>query len=81
MKSDETTIQNVQNYRCNDSVFYCNGLPVCAMHERVNCYTVNFGNMLTLPVTYGKMFLDRKAAVGVWPAAEVKNEARLGEGK
>lgn len=81
MKSDETTIQNVQNYRCNDSVFYCNGLPVCAMHERVNRYTVNFGNMLTLPVTYGKMFLDRKAAVGVWPAAEVKNEARLGEGK
>lgn len=38
MKSDETTIQNVQNYRCNDSVFYCNGLPVCAMHERVNRY-------------------------------------------
>lgn len=34
-----------------------------------------------VPVTYGKMFLDRKAAVGVWPAAEVKNEARLGEGK
>lgn len=58
-----------------------NGLPVCAICERVNCYTVNFGNMLTLPVTYGKMFLDRKAAVGVWPAAEVKNEARLGEGK
>ena len=58
-----------------------NGLPVCAICERVNCYTVNFGNMLTLTVTYGKMFLDRKAAVGVWPAAEVKNEARLGEGK
>lgn len=58
-----------------------NGLPVCAIRERVNRYTVNFGNMLTLPVTYGKMFLDRKAAVGVWPAAEVKNEARLGEGK
>ena len=51
------------------------------MNERVNRYTVNFGNMFTLPVTYGKMFLDRKAAVGVWPAAEVKNEARLGEGK
>lgn len=51
------------------------------INERVNRYTVNFGNMLTLPVTYGKMFLDRKAAVGVWPAAEVKNEARLGEGK
>ena len=58
-----------------------NGLPVCAIRERVNRYTVNFGNILTLPVTYGKMFLDRKAAVGVWPAAEVKNEARLGEGK
>ena len=58
-----------------------NGLPVCAIRERVNRYTVNFGNMFTLPVTYGKMFLDRKAAVGVWPAAEVKNEARLGEGK
>ena len=35
-----------------------NGLPVCAMRERVNRYTVNFDNMLTLPVTYGKMFLD-----------------------
>ena len=30
------------------------------IYERVNCYTVNFGNMFTLPVTYGKMFLDRK---------------------
>ena len=28
--------------------------------ERVNHYTVNFDNMLTLPVTYGKMFLGRK---------------------
>lgn len=26
-------------------------------------YTVNFGNMFTLPVTYGEMFLDRK---GLW---------------
>lgn len=76
-----------------------NGLPVCAIRERVNRYTVNFDNMLTLPVTYGKMFLDRKgcgrrwiealkergvwmaAAGGVWPVAEMKNEARLGEGK
>lgn len=67
-------------------MFFCdflkyNGLPVYAMRERVNRYEIRFGNMLTLPVTYGKMFLDRKAAVGVWPAAEVKNEARLGEGK
>ena len=30
------------------------------IYERVNRYTVSFGNMLTLPVTYGKMFLDRK---------------------
>lgn len=37
-----------------------NGLPVCAMRERVNRYEIRFGNMLTLPVTYGKMFLDRK---------------------
>ena len=51
------------------------------MRERVNRYTVNFVVMLTTSATYGKMFLDRKAAVGVWPAAEVKNEARLGEGK
>lgn len=40
--------------------FLYNGLPVCAMRERVNRYTVRFGNILTLPVTYGKMFLDRK---------------------
>lgn len=37
-----------------------NGLPVCAICERVNRYTVKFSNMLTLPVTYGKMSLDRK---------------------
>ena len=42
------------------SVSLYNGLPVYAMCERVNRYTVNFYNMLTLPVTYGKMFLDRK---------------------
>ena len=66
MKSDETTIQNVQNYRCNDSVFYCNGLPVCAMHERVNRYTVNFVVMLTTSATYGKMFLDRKGCGRRW---------------
>lgn len=30
------------------------------INERVNRYAVSFGNMLTLPVTYGKMFLDRK---------------------
>lgn len=37
-----------------------NGLPVCAMRERVNRYTVNFMVMLTTSATYGKMFLDRK---------------------
>lgn len=76
-------LQKVPSFLCTlyNDVLDNNGLPVCAMRERVNRYTVNFGNMLTLPVTYGKMFLDRKAAVGVWPAAEVKNEARLGEGK
>lgn len=46
-------------------MFFCdflkyNGLPVYAMCERVNRYEIRFGNMLTLPVTYGKMFLDRK---------------------
>ena len=47
--------------------FYAyNGLPVCAMCERVNRYTVNFDNMLTLPVTYGKMFLDRKGCGRRW---------------
>lgn len=30
------------------------------IYERVNRYTFNFSNMLTLTVTYGKMFLDRK---------------------
>lgn len=52
------------NYSKNSNVF-CdflkyNGLPVYAMRERVNRYEIRFGNMLTLPVTYGKMFLDRK---------------------
>lgn len=37
-----------------------NGLPVCAMRERVNRYTVNFAVMLTTSAMYGKMFLDRK---------------------
>ena len=36
------------------------------MCERVNRYTVNFDNMLTLPVTYGKMFLDRKGCGRRW---------------
>lgn len=43
-----------------------NGLPVCTMCERVNRYTVNFDNILTLPVTYGKMFLDRKGCGRRW---------------
>lgn len=30
------------------------------INERVNRYTVNFLNMLTSSVSYGKMFLDRK---------------------
>ena len=47
-------------------VSFYNGLPVCAMRERVNRYTVNFDNMLTLPVTYGKMFLDRKGCGRRW---------------
>lgn len=45
---------------------YYNGLSVCATRERVNRYTVNFDNMLTLPVTYGKMFLDRKGCGRRW---------------
>ena len=36
------------------------------IYERVNRYTVNFDNMLTLPVTYGKMFLDRKGCGRRW---------------
>ena len=39
---------------------------VSVMYERVNRYTVNFSNMLTLPVTYGKMFLDRKGCGRRW---------------
>ena len=41
------------------SLFY-NGLPVCAMRERVNRYTVNYWYMLTASATYGKMLLIRK---------------------
>ena len=49
--------------------------------------------ILTTSATYGKMFLDRKGCGrrwivalkerggGMWPVAEMKNEARLGEGK
>lgn len=40
--------------------FLYNGLPVCTMCERVNRYTVNYWNMLTLSTVYGKMFLHRK---------------------
>lgn len=48
--------------RKRGSLFLYNGVYpfIC---ERVNRYTVNFGNMFTLPVTYGEMFLDRK---GLW---------------
>ena len=42
------------------TIFLDNGLPVIC--ERVR-YTVNFVIMLTTSATYGKMFLDRKAAV------------------
>ena len=37
-----------------------NGLPVCAMRERVNRYTVSYWNMLTLSAMYGKISLQRK---------------------
>ena len=40
-----------------------NGLPVCAMRERVNRYTVKYWFMLTASATYGKMFLNRKGCV------------------
>lgn len=40
-----------------------NGLPVCAMRERVNRYTVKYWYMLTASATYGKMFLNRKGCV------------------
>lgn len=36
-----------------------NGLPVCAMRERVNRYTVSYWNMLTLSAMYGKISLQR----------------------
>ena len=52
-------------------MFFCdflkyNGLPVYAMRERVNRYTVNFVVMLTTSATYGKMFLDRKDCGRRW---------------
>lgn len=37
-----------------------NGLPVCAMRERINRYTVSYWNMLTLSAMYGKISLQRK---------------------
>ena len=48
-------------------MFFCdflkyNGLPVYAMRERVNRYEIRFGNMLTLPVTYG-WSLERKGGM------------------
>lgn len=46
-----------------------NGLPVCAMRERVNRYTVNFAYMLTCPVYYGNMVSGRKRlriGAGAW---------------
>lgn len=55
-------LQKVPSFLCTlyNDVLDNNGLPVCAMRERVNRYAVSFGNMLTLPVTYGKMSLNRK---------------------
>lgn len=41
-------------------LFLYNGLPVCAMRERVNRYMFSYWNMLTLSTVYGKMFLHRK---------------------
>ena len=37
-----------------------NGLPVCAMRERVNRYTVHSWYILTASATYDKVFLNRK---------------------
>ena len=45
---------------------FFNGLPVCAMRERVNRYTVKCWYMLTASTTYGKMFLSRKGCVRRW---------------
>lgn len=53
-------VRRLNYYFLRRTFVYYNGLSVCATRERVNRYTVNFSNMLTLTVTYGKMFLDRK---------------------
>ena len=41
-------------------LLFDNGLPVCAMRERVNRYTVIFLNMLTYSFFYGTMGTVRK---------------------
>ena len=52
-----------------------NGLPVCALCERVNRYTVTFLNMLTTLSSYGMI---RLRWLGGLPVIDM---ARLGEGK
>ena len=61
-------LQKVPSFLCTlyNDVLDNNGLPVCAMRERVNRYTVNFVFMLTTSATYGKMFLDRKGCGRRW---------------
>lgn len=54
---------------CSIYVLY-NGLPVCAMRERVNRYNLNSRCMLTASATYGKMFLNRKGCVRRWRLRE-----------
>lgn len=62
---DDSFYSTAKGQRCTIIIWYIsgliyNGLPVYIICERVNRYTVNFSNMLTLTVTYGKMVLDRK---------------------
>ena len=42
------------------TLFYYNGLPVCAMRERVNRYERIFLNMLTSHHVYGKIRMMEK---------------------
>lgn len=39
-------------------VSFYNGLPVCAMRERVNRYTVIFCNKMTAQISYGNTTLE-----------------------
>lgn len=58
-------------------VSFYNGLPVCAMRERVNRYTVIFLNMLTYSFFYGTMGTVRKGKF--WELRSCGSAAPMGK--